>query len=117
MQGMDQSILNLLATMGSTITLRSNSQDSPYDPETATVAFTPTDVSVTACIVNYRDEELINTSIQQKDRKVIIAAKDIAATPKIEDQIIAFSNTYEVIRVQEIKCGAVIIAYILQVRI
>ena len=116
MQGMDLDILNLLETMGSTITLISRSQTGSYDPVTGTVPDTTVNNSVTACIVNYTDEERLNTSIQESDRKVIIAGLNIPAEPDIDDQILAFGKTYEITRVQEIKCGATIIAYICQVQ-
>lgn len=70
-----------------------------YSTTTRTMAPTTADTTVKARIDEYKDRELSDT-IHAGDRKITVAAADLAYTPSVDDLVVIATVVYTVIRVE-----------------
>ncbi len=94
--------------------------------ETGTTAADPTkpwvgtadDTAHTVDLVrsNYDAIEINGTTVQNGDRKYLLAAYELTFTPKAGDRVVDGSETFEILRVEAIKPGDTAILYTLHTR-
>lgn len=104
----------VLATFGTSVTVRRVS-GTAYNTATGTMTPTTSDTVLKARIDEYRDRELSDT-IHAGDRKVTIAAVDLAFTPTVDDRLVIASVEYDIIRVQPELATDLAAIHVLQVR-
>jgi hypothetical protein len=90
-----------MAKFGGTATIR-RVVPGVYNPTTGTVSETTTDTAVRGVLedVNLRE---VNDLIQAGDKRLMIAAADIANPPTTADRVIIESRTLQVIEVRTIE--------------
>jgi hypothetical protein len=104
----------LMARFGGTITLRSVTIG-VYNATTGTISETVVDTTVRGVLedVNLRE---VNELVQAGDKRLTIAAADIAAAPKTADRVVISNITHQIIRVQTIEQDNTAITYELILR-
>lgn len=104
----------MLGTFGTSVTIR-RVTGTAYSTATGTMTPTTSDTVVHARIDEYRDRELSDT-IHAGDRKITLAAMDLAFTPSVDDQIVIATVEYDVLRVQPELATDLAAIHVLQVR-
>jgi hypothetical protein len=91
----------LMAKFGGTATIR-RVVPGAYNPTTGTISETTTDTAVRGVLedVNLRE---VNDLIQASDKRLLIAAADIANAPTATDEVVIESRTLQVIEVRTIE--------------
>ena len=104
----------LMAKFGGVATIR-RVTTGIYNPTTGTVTETTTDTAVRGVLedVNLRE---VNDLIQAGDKRLLIAAADIANAPTTADEVLISSVTHQVIQVQTIEQDNTAITYELILR-
>jgi hypothetical protein len=99
----------LMARFGGVATIRRVATGS-YDPATGTIAETNTDTTVRGVLedVNIRE---VNELVQAGDKRLIVAAADLASAPTTVDKVLINSVVHQVIRVQTIEQDNTAITY------
>lgn len=116
------SVKSLLEKTGTEVTFRRKTIGS-YDPATGTATVsTNDDETVKAAFLNYKEEELVNSSVQRDDRKVLLSAYQsdgtaLTKTPQTGDILIGEGDTVRLVMVQVIRSGDTTIGYICQARL
>lgn len=72
------------------------------------------DLAVTVVISDFAKHEIDGTLIRRTDKRVIMSGAEDA--PLMNDKLVVAGVEYEVIRIEEIKPGNVVVAYEMQVR-
>jgi hypothetical protein len=104
----------LMAKFGGTATIR-RVVPGVYNPTTGTVSETTTDTAVRGVLedVNLRE---VNDLIQAGDKRLLIAAADLANAPTTADRVIISGRTLQVIEVRTIEQDNTAITYELILR-
>jgi hypothetical protein len=104
----------LMAKFGGTATIR-RVVAGAYNPTTGTVSETTTDTAVRGVLedVNLRE---VNDLIQAGDKRLLIAAADIANPPTTADEAIIEGITYQTVQVRTIEQDNTAITYELILR-
>jgi hypothetical protein len=91
----------LMAKFGGEATIRRVTVGA-YDPATGTAAETTSDTELRGVLedVNVRE---VNDLIQSGDKRLIVAAADVAATPSTADRVLIGGITHQIIRVTTIE--------------
>lgn len=87
-----------------------------YDPTTGSAPVTETDYACTGAEFPYPAVLIDGTSIQAGDRKVLLAAQGLEATPDVGDSLTAGATRYRVIAAKSIAPNGTVILWQLQVR-
>jgi len=104
----------LMAKFGGAAILR-RSVPGVYNPTTGTVSETTTDTAIRGVLEDVKLRE-INDLIQAGDKRLIIAAADIAAVPTTADRVIISNRSLQVIEVRTIEQDNTPITYELILR-
>ncbi len=104
----------LMAKFGGEATIRRVTLGA-YNPTTGTAAETTSDTELRGVLqdVNLRE---VNELIQAGDKRLLIAAADVAAVPTTADRVIIASRTLQIIQVQTIEQDNTAITYELILR-
>jgi len=104
----------LMAKFGGTATIRRVTTGS-YNTSTGTVSETTADTTVRGVLedVNLRE---VNDLIQAGDKRLLIAAADVAHPPTTADEVLISSVTHQVIEVRTIEQNNTAITYELILR-
>lgn len=109
---LENEVANLLADYGTDLTL-TRLNGSVYNPATGSMsAGTTATFTIRGVFINYREEQIDNTSIRASDRKLLIQGKGLLTTPQIKDRV----SGVEIIDVRRIQAGNTVIAYACQTR-
>jgi hypothetical protein len=104
----------LMAKFGGTATIR-RVVPGAYNPTTGTVTETTTDTAVRGVLEDVRLSE-VNDLIQAGDKRLLIAAADIATAPTTADEVLIGAITHQVITVRTIEQDNTPITYELILR-
>ena len=104
----------LMAKFGGTATIR-RVVPGAYNPTTGTVSETTTDTVVRGVLEDVNARE-VNELIQAGDKRLLIAAADVAMAPSTADRVSIGGITHQVIRVQTIEQDNTAITYELILR-
>ena len=99
----------LMAKFGGTATIRRITLGS-YDPATGTAAETTADTSVRGVLEDVTRRE-VNDLIQAGDKRLMVAAADLANAPTTADRVIISSRSLQVIEVRTIEQYNIAITY------
>lgn len=104
----------LMSKFGGVATIRTVTAGT-YNPTTGTVSETTADTAVRGVLedVNLRE---VDDLIQATDKRLLIAAADVSATPTTSDEVLIVGTTYQVIRVVTIEQDNTPITYELILR-
>jgi hypothetical protein len=104
----------LMAKFGGTVTIRRVTPGS-YNATTGVITETTADTSVRGVLedVNLRE---VNELIQAGDKKLTVAAADLANAPTTTDRVVISGTSHQVIRVQTIEQDNTAITYELILR-
>jgi hypothetical protein len=91
----------LMAKFGGEATIRRVTVGA-YDPATGTAAETTSDTSVRGVLEDVNARE-VNDLIQSGDKRLTVAAADVAAVPSTADRVLISGVTHQVIRVTTIE--------------
>jgi len=105
----------LMAKFGGTATIR-RVVPGVYNPTTGTVSETTTDTVVRGVLQDINLNE-VNDLIQATDKRLLLAAADLANAPTPTDRVIISSVTHQVIRVDTIEQDNTPITYELILRV
>ena len=122
------SIRRLLNKHGIAITLTkklvSEGEAGVYDPDTSQIVYPDADpeyeetpISGRAAFVEYSEFTRASGLVESTDKKGILQIDDVAIAPEVGDTISDGSKTLSVIKVDHIRQGSTVLAYICQVRI
>ncbi|WP_434134368.1 hypothetical protein JQR88_10870 [Pseudomonas luteola] len=114
---MNQVALTLVGRFGQTVTLQ-RTEAGEYDPETGTTGDgVAEEQPVQGILLDYEGIEFQNnTQIQQGDKKLKIAAKDLQWPPELANKAVIQGKAYSVINVNETNPAGIPLVYTLQVR-
>ena len=73
-----------------------------YDPVTGTASESVSDVELKGVLEDVNARE-VNDLVQAGDRRLLIAAEDVASTPTTADKVVISSVVHQVIRVRTIE--------------
>ncbi len=106
----------LLTKFGQSATLRQTSTigGDPWDPGSGTT--TTTDTTITAAVLDYANGEIDGTLILASDRKVYVAASDLAVTPAPADVLIIGSDQLSVVNVKPLSPAGTTVYWEVQCR-
>lgn len=111
--GLKLDVDELIAEFGQTVQLRSfSSSGSNFNP-----TLTPTDVNVTAAIVDYTTREVDNDKIMATDKRALIAVGSIAAMPTTAQKIVVNSIAYAIINCNSVNPAGTPVLYDVQLRL
>ena len=104
----------VLKATGSDITLRFVTIGN-YDETNGTVSESNTDVNIKALVEGVTKSE-VNDLINQEDKRVLIAAKDVNTTPTTKDKVLINNIIHQIITVDTTEAAGVAITFTLIVR-
>ena len=104
----------VLKATGSDITLRFVTIGN-YDETNGTVSESNTDVNIKALVEGVTKSE-VNDLINQEDKRVLIAAKDVNTTPTTKDKVLINNIVHQIITVDTTEAAGVAITFSLIVR-
>jgi hypothetical protein len=104
----------LMAKFGGVATIRSVTVGA-YNTTTGAAAETTTDTTVRGVLEDVRRSE-VNDLVQQGDKRLMIAAADLASAPTTADRIVISSRSLQIIEVRTIEQDNTAITYELILR-
>jgi hypothetical protein len=104
----------LMAKFGGVATIRSVTVGA-YNTTTGAAAETTTDTTVRGVLEDVRRSE-VNDLVQQGDKRLMIAAADLASAPTTADRVIISSRSLQIIEVRTIEQDNTAITYELILR-
>jgi hypothetical protein len=104
----------LMAKFGGVATIRSVTVGA-YNTTTGAAAETTTDTTVRGVLEDVRRSE-VNDLVQQGDKRLMIAAADLASAPTTADRIVISSRSLQIIEVRTIEQNNTAITYELILR-
>lgn len=104
----------LMAKFGGVATIRSVTVGA-YNTTTGAAAETTTDTTVRGVLEDVRRSE-VNDLVQQGDKRLMIAAADLASAPTTADRVIIGSRSLQIIEVRTIEQDNTAITYELILR-
>jgi|TARA_R100000152_G_C6600043_1_gene57489 hypothetical protein len=107
-------IPGVLKATGSDITLRFVTIGN-YNETNGTVSESNTDVNIKALVEGVTKSE-VNDLINQEDKRVLIAAKDVNTTPTTKDKVLINNIIHQIITVDTTEAAGVAITFTLIVR-
>jgi hypothetical protein len=104
----------VIRTLGVDVTVRRIAR--VVDPATGKTTDTVTDTEAKGVIQEYAARFVDGTVVRRGDRRLTIAAADLALTPVPGNQILIGGDVFEVVNVESKYVGAEVVAYELQIR-
>lgn len=105
----------VLSRFGTSVTIRTVTPGT-YQTATGDATDTSSDAVVKGFWEEYRATEIIGL-VQQGDRKLTLAAKDLSAAPRVhKDKVVDGGKEYEIVSVEEVRSGDEAAIYVLQCR-
>ena len=104
----------LMAKFGGVATIRSVTVGA-YNTTTGAATETTTDITVRGVLEDVRRSE-VNDLVQQGDKRLMIAAADLASAPTTADRVIISSRSLQIIEVRTIEQDNTAITYELILR-
>jgi hypothetical protein len=104
----------LMAKFGGSLTYRQVSSGA-YNATTGAITETTADYTVRGVLEDVNKRE-VNELIQANDKRLILAAADLAVTPNTADRVVISTVSHQIIRVQTIEQDNTAITYELILR-
>jgi hypothetical protein len=113
--GLRTTAQRMLGDKGRAMTLHKRTSGT-YDPTTGTAAIVEVDHACLGAEFDYQALLINGTTIQYGDKRVLVAAQGLDATPDLSDDITSGTTRRHIVGVRSIGPGGVIVVWELQVR-
>ena len=100
--------------LGADVTIRYVTAGS-YNTTTGAVAETESDTNIKGVVQNIAQSE-VNELVQASDKRLIVAAKELATAPETKDRVVISSVVHQIVEVQAIDHDNTAITYELVLR-
>lgn len=100
-KSLEKTASKTIAKLGGEVTIRYVTAGS-YNTTTGAITETTSDTDVKGVLQNVSVRE-VNELIQQGDKLLMIAAKDLPSTPGTKDRVVISSVVYQIIRVETVE--------------
>lgn len=110
----DHRAAGVVRTMGIEVTLRQIARTP--DPATGKTTDTVTDTTVKGVVQDFAARYVDGTVVRRGDRRLTLAAADLAVEPIPGNRVIIGADAFEVVNVESKFVGPSVVAYELQIR-
>ena len=104
----------ILKATGSDVTIRFVTVGT-YNTTTGVAAESNTDVTVKALVDDVSRSE-VNDLINQEDKRILVAAKDLTSTPTTKDKVVISNVVHQIVDINTEKASGVSVTFTLFVR-
>lgn len=108
-KALENTASKLIAKLGGDVTIRYVTAGS-YDTSTGAIAETVSDVNIKGVLDDVNARE-VNELVQAGDKKLTIAANDLATAPETKDRVVITGVVHQIIRVKTIEQDNTAVAY------
>ena len=105
---------NVLKQFGGDVTVRIVAAGA-YNTSDGTIAETESDTNIKGVVQNIAQSE-VNELVQASDKRLIVAAKELATAPETKDRVVISSVVHQIVEVQTIDHDNTAITYELVLR-
>ena len=109
-----KAVPKILKATGSNVVIRFVTVGS-YNTSTGAVSESNTDVTVKALVDDVSRSE-VNDLINQQDKRVLFAAKDVTSTPTTKDKVLISNVVHQIIQVDSEEAAGITVTFTLIVR-
>ena len=113
-QSLEKVADNVIETLGADVTIRYVTSGT-YNATTGTVVEGVSDTNVKGVVQNIAQSE-VNELVQASDKRLIVAAKELATAPETKDRVVISSVVHQIVEVQTIDHDNTAITYELVLR-
>ena len=113
-QSLEKVADNVIDALGADVTIRYVTAGS-YNTTTGVVTETESDTNIKGVVQNIRQSE-VNDLVQASDKRLIVAAKELATAPGTKDRVVISTVVHQIIEVQTIDQDNTAITYELILR-
>lgn len=110
-----RAVQKVVHTVGTTVTIRRVTTGT-YSPTLGTLTNPEVDYAVVGRLDDYTDRELVQTSVKAGDRKLTLAAMDLAFVPVVHDKAVIDDVVFDIVRVVREMAQNLPAMYVLQLR-
>ena len=105
---------NVIEALGADVTIRYVTAGT-YNTTTGVIAESENDTNIKGVVENIKQSE-VNELIQASDKRLIVAAKELATAPETKDRVVISSVVHQIIQVETIDQDNTAITYELVLR-
>jgi|TARA_Y100000310_G_C20545770_1_gene745489 hypothetical protein len=105
---------NVIEALGADVTIRYVTAGA-YNTTTGVIAESENDTNIKGVVENIKQSE-VNELIQASDKRLIVAAKELATAPETKDRVVISSVVHQIIQVETIDQDNTAITYELVLR-
>jgi hypothetical protein len=113
-QSLEKVADNVIEALGADVTIRYVTAGS-YNTTTGAIAETESDTNIKGVVQNIAQSE-VNELVQASDKRLIVAAKELATAPEAKDRVVISSVVHQIVEVQTIDHDNTAITYELVLR-
>ena len=113
-QSLEKVAGNVIDSLGADVTIRYVTAGS-YDTSDGTIAETTSDTAIKGVVQAIRQNE-VNDLVQASDKRLIVAAKELATAPETKDRVVISSVVHQIVEVQTVDQDNTAITYELILR-
>ena len=113
-QSLEKVASNVIDALGADVTIRYVTAGA-YDTSDGTISETTSDTSIKGVVEAISQRE-VNDLVQASDKRLIVAAKELATAPETKDRVVISSVVHQIIQVQTIDQDNTAITYELVLR-
>lgn len=113
-QSLEKVAGNVIDALGADVTIRYVTGGA-YDTSDGTITETTSDTAIKGVVQGIRQNE-VNDLVQASDKRLIVAAKELATAPETKDRVVISSIVHQIIEVQTIDQDNTAITYELILR-
>lgn len=113
-KGLEGTASKLIARLGGDVTIRYVTAGS-YDTSTGSITETVSDTNIKGVLEDVNARE-VNDLVQSGDKKLTVAANDLATAPETKDRVVIASVVHQIIRAETIEQDNTAVVYELTLR-
>ena len=113
-QSLEKVADNVIEALGADVTIRYVTAGS-YNTTTGAVTETESDTNIKGVVQNITQSE-VNELVQASDKRLIVAAKELATVPETKDRVVISSVVHQIVEVRTIDHDNTAITYELVLR-
>lgn len=113
-QSLEKVASNVIDALGADVTIRYVTAGA-YDTSDGTISETTSDTDIKGVVEAISQRE-VNDLVQASDKRLIVAAKELATAPETKDRVVISSVVHQIIQVQTIDQDNTAITYELVLR-
>jgi len=113
-QSLEKVASNVIEALGADVTIRYVTAGT-YNTTTGVIGESENDTNIKGVVENIKQSE-VNELIQASDKRLIVAAKELATAPETKDRVVISSVVHQIIQVETIDQDNTAITYELVLR-